>query len=150
MKTEKIIQFWGQIREGLMDTVEKFSDKDLNYVAFEDGYSVGEIILHIAQEEYGEIQYGLTRKLDKFPPQFRGDEYQTIESMKALLAAVHNETIDYLRHIDEDGLTRKFEAQWGETKPLVDFIAHVMEHEIHHRGELSLILGLLGREGLNA
>jgi uncharacterized damage-inducible protein DinB len=27
---------------------------------------------------------------------------------------------------------------------------HVVEHEIHHRGELSLILGLLGREGLDA
>jgi len=25
-----------------------------------------------------------------------------------------------------------------------------MEHEIHHRGELSLILGLFGREGLDA
>jgi len=28
-------------------------------------------------------------------------------------------------------------------------IWHVLEHEIHHRGELSLILGLLGREGLD-
>ena len=29
-------------------------------------------------------------------------------------------------------------------------IEHMIDHEIHHRGELSLILGLLGREGLNA
>jgi uncharacterized damage-inducible protein DinB len=28
-------------------------------------------------------------------------------------------------------------------------IWHVLEHEIHHRGELSLIHGLLGREGLD-
>jgi uncharacterized damage-inducible protein DinB len=27
---------------------------------------------------------------------------------------------------------------------------HVMEHEIHHRGELSLLLGMLGHEGLDA
>jgi uncharacterized damage-inducible protein DinB len=27
---------------------------------------------------------------------------------------------------------------------------HVLEHEIHHRGKVSLILGLLGREGLDA
>jgi uncharacterized damage-inducible protein DinB len=25
----------------------------------------------------------------------------------------------------------------------------VLEHEVHHRGELSLIHGLLGREGLD-
>jgi uncharacterized damage-inducible protein DinB len=29
-------------------------------------------------------------------------------------------------------------------------ILHVIEHEIHHRGELSLKLGLLDREGLDA
>jgi len=27
---------------------------------------------------------------------------------------------------------------------------HTIEHEIHHRGELSLTLGLLGRAGLDA
>ncbi len=26
---------------------------------------------------------------------------------------------------------------------------HVLEHEIHHRGELSLILGFLGKQGLD-
>jgi len=29
-------------------------------------------------------------------------------------------------------------------------LMHTLEHEIHHRGELSLILGLLGRKGLDA
>ena len=31
-----------------------------------------------------------------------------------------------------------------------DMLWHVLEHEIHHRAELSLTLGLLGHEGLNA
>jgi uncharacterized damage-inducible protein DinB len=33
---------------------------------------------------------------------------------------------------------------------MLEMLGHILEHEIHHRGELSLILGLLGREGLNA
>jgi uncharacterized damage-inducible protein DinB len=32
--------------------------------------------------------------------------------------------------------------------PLRSIIWHVLEHEIHHRGELSILIGLLGREGL--
>jgi uncharacterized damage-inducible protein DinB len=129
---------------------DKFTDKDLGYIAFENGYSVGQIILHIAHEEYGEIQYGLTYEIDEFPPGFQEEEYQTIDSIKALLASVHNETTKYLETVADDELKNDFEAQWGETKPLIDFIAHVIEHEIHHRGELSLILGLFGREGLDA
>lgn len=150
MKVAKIIQIWSQIREGLIDTVDRFADEDLAYTPVDQGYSVGQIILHIAQEEYGEIQYGLTREIDEFPPQFRKDQYQTIQSTKALLATVHNETIKYLENLDDDDLENEFEAQWGETRPLIDFIVHVIEHEIHHRGELSFILGLLGREGLDA
>ena len=150
MKVAKIIQLWSRIRKDLLGTIDKFTDKDLGYIAFENGYSVGQIILHIAHEEYGEIQYGLTYEIDEFPPGFQEEEYQTIDSIKALLASVHDETTKYLETVADDELENDFEAQWGETKPLIDFIAHVIEHEIHHRGELSLILGLLGREGLDA
>ena len=68
MDVTKIVQFWNQIRQGLVETIEKFSNEDLDYVVYENGYSVRQIILHIAQEEYGEIQYGITREIDEFPP----------------------------------------------------------------------------------
>ena len=150
MKVNKIAQFWNQVRKGLVDTIEKFSDENFNYIAYENGYSVRQIILHIAQEEYGEIQYGITREIDEFPPSYEEDSYPSIESLKALLAGVHKETIGYLESLADEYLEKEIEAQWGETYPLIDMIWHVMEHEIHHRGELSLILGLLGREGLDA
>jgi uncharacterized damage-inducible protein DinB len=104
MNVAKLIQFWSQIRDGLIETVEKFSDDDLNYTAVENGYSVKQLILHIAHEEYGEIQYGLTRKIDEFSPPFRDEEYQNLESLKSLLANVHSETIDYLENLNGNEL----------------------------------------------
>jgi len=150
MNVAKIVQFWNQIRKGLIETIEKFADEELDYVAYDNGYSVRQIILHIAQEEYGEIQYGITREIDGFPPEYQEDAYPTIESIKALLASVHNETYRYLESLGDKDLESEIEAGWGGTYPLIDMLWHVMEHEIHHRGELSLILGLLGREGLDA
>jgi uncharacterized damage-inducible protein DinB len=150
MTVAKIIQFWSQIRADLIDTIDKFTGEDLSYTPVENGYSVGEIILHIAHEEYGEIQYGLTREIGEFPPPFPNEEYPSIRSIKGLLASVHKQTIEYLETLDDTDLDQEFEAQWGEKRALIEFIAHVIEHEIHHRGELSLILGVLGREGLDA
>jgi uncharacterized damage-inducible protein DinB len=150
MIEDKIIDLWDQIREGTIETINKFTDQDLAFNAFEGGYSVGEIIHHIAQEEFGEIQYGLTYKLDNFPSHFGDEDYKTIDSLQELLSNTHDETLDYLRSLTDSELKDEFEAQWGERKPLVDFVIHVIEHEIHHRGELSLILGLLGREGFDA
>jgi uncharacterized damage-inducible protein DinB len=150
MTVQKTTQIWSRIREGSLLTIGKFTDHDLGYCAVKDGYSVKEIILHIAHEEYGEIQYGLAKGIPEFPAPFPGDSYQDLESLKGLLASVHQETVRYLESLDDQELEKEFTAGWGDTRPLIDFILHVMEHEVHHRGELSLILGLLGREGLNA
>jgi uncharacterized damage-inducible protein DinB len=150
MNSAKVMQFWTNIRQGLIDTIDKFSDEELDYVPFEGSYSVREIMLHIAQEEYGEIQYGITGELDGFPPPYSQDSYPTSVSVETLLADVHRETLAVLESLEGEELEKEIEAGWGGSYPLIDMIWHVMMHEIHHRGELSLILGLLGREGLDA
>ncbi|NIM94197.1 MAG: hypothetical protein GTO18_10865 [Anaerolineales bacterium] len=150
MKVKKVISDWRRIREGLIDTIEKFTEDELTYKPYDTCYSVGQTMLHIAHEEFGEIQYGLSKELHEFPPAYELDEYPTIGSIKDLLTDVHTQTEMYLNSLEDQDLEDEFEAQWGETRPLIDFIFHVMEHEIHHRGELSLIIGLLGREGLDA
>jgi len=150
MKAAKLFQYWDHIRSALVATIEKFSDEELDTVPFASGYSVRQIILHIAQEEYGEIHYGITRRISEFPPPYPADRYPTILTLIALLASVHNETLSYLETLQDGDLEREVEAGWGGRYALLDMLWHVMEHEIHHRGELSLILGMLGREGLDA
>ncbi len=66
------------------------------------------------------------------------------------MSEVHQNTTHYLESLEDGDLEKEFASGWGMRGPLVGFILHVIEHEIHHRGELSLILGLLGREGLDA
>jgi uncharacterized damage-inducible protein DinB len=39
-----------------------------------------------------------------------------------------------------------FEAPWGAEVTLRWVIWHVLEHEIHHRGEIYLMLGMMGLE----
>jgi uncharacterized damage-inducible protein DinB len=56
--------------------------------------------------------------------------------------------MDYLHTLTIDDLDTIIETKWGNFS-LAFIIWHVIEHEIHHRGELSLVLGTLGREGLD-
>jgi uncharacterized damage-inducible protein DinB len=150
MTVEWIISVWDRIRDGLVETFDKFTEDDLAYVPFDGGYSVRQILLHIAQEERGEIQYGITGALDAFPSDYSQDQFPTKISVLHLLSDVHEQTIRYLSTLEDQELFREVEAGWGGKVPLIDMIWHVIEHEIHHRGELSFILGLLGREGLDA
>lgn len=150
MNAADLIAIWEGVRKGLLAVIGEYAPEDLDYQPFPGGYTVREIILHIAQEELGEVQYGLTRHLSAFPPPYPAEHYPAVEGLAALLSSVHQETLHYLEGLDEGDLDNEVEAGWGGTFRLADLVWHVLEHEIHHRGELSLILGLLGKSGLDA
>lgn len=147
---ELFISEWGRVREGLLTTIDAFEDGDLGYRAYDGAWPVGQLMLHIAHEERGEVQFGITRALDAWPDEYALAEYPTVEAIKTLLVEVHAQTETYLQTLGDADLSGVVETPWGATYTLAAMIWHVVEHEIHHRGELSLILGTLGRDGLNA
>ena len=73
----------------------------------------------------------------------------TREDIKRLLESIHTPVLDYLRSIDDQRLTRSIKTPWVTQQTLAKMIDHMIEHELHHCGELSLILGMLGPKGLN-
>jgi uncharacterized damage-inducible protein DinB len=148
MDLTQFFSHWNQVRADLLSTIDQFSDSDLTYVPFNQSWSVGQIALHIAEAEDGWFRYAVTRELGAFP-EYRLDDYPTKEDIKAVLAAVHARIWQYIELSNNDDPGRVIEVPWGESIPFLWIIWHVVEHEIHHRGELSLILGLLGREGLD-
>ncbi|MBK8900905.1 MAG: DinB family protein [Anaerolineaceae bacterium] len=148
MNLDQYFKHWQQVRTDLLATVDKFSDKELTYVPFPGSWSVGHIIRHIANAEDGWFRYIITRELSDWPGEFTSAAYPTVAATKVLLNKVHDRTLMSLSDWDETDLDRPIEAPWGQTFKLGWIIWHVLEHEIHHRAELSLILGLLGREGL--
>ena len=150
MGLDSLLSHWKGVRDGLFATMDKFNDADLEYVPIPGGWSVRELMLHIAHEEAVEMLWGLTRDLAEFPPAYPVENYATVSAIKELLTEVHASTERYLRSLRDNDLERVVEAGWGKEYRLVLMVLHVLEHEIHHRGELSLILGLLGRKGLDA
>lgn len=74
--------------------------------------------------------------------------YPTLELIREFLDEEHKNTIDLLNNFDSQNWDKPYPYQDGYTYTPAWIFWHVLEHEIHHRGELSLILGLLGREGL--
>jgi uncharacterized damage-inducible protein DinB len=150
MIVDHLVSHWKHMRDGLLSTIDKFSDAELAFVPFAGSYSVRETMLHIAHAEAIEMGYGLTGQLDEFPPAYQAADYPTKEVIKLLLGQVHLGTRQYLGSLDDEDLDQVIEAPWGEAYRQIDMLLHVMEHEAHHRGELSLVLGLLGREGLDA
>ena len=149
MKLSVLFSHWEQVHADTLATVDKFRDDELHFAPSEGSWPAGQIMLHIADAEEGWLRCVVKRELQDWP-QYPLEQYPTVEEIKAVLSRIHAQTTSYLATLDIDDLQRPILSRWqeGQTIPLGWIIWHVLEHEIHHRGELSLILGLLGREGL--
>jgi len=106
------------------------------------------ITLHIADTEEGWLRLIVTKERSEWPSDYTMDNYSTKKAIHSLLVEVHSKTIAYLTTREIDDLDILVESPWSQFS--LRFINwHVIEHEIHNRGELSLILGILRREGLD-
>lgn len=150
MNPQLLIEYWARVRGGTMATLDKFEEDELGWTPIQGGYSIREICLHIAHEEEIEISHGAAGSQPVLPESFPASDYPSKASIHALWMGVHARTMDYLQTLTNDTVVSPIELAWGETARPLDVILHAIEHEIHHRGELSLGLGLLGREGLDA
>lgn len=113
MKANTLLQWWDRVRSGLIDTIDKFHDADLDFAPFNGAYSVRQLVLHIAQEEYGEVQLGISRQITEFPPAYPVDSYPTVAAAKALLADVHEGTTHFVGSVTDAQLAEEVEAGWG-------------------------------------
>lgn len=150
MLQELLLEKWTVIRTGLVETAGKFGPGELSFRPFGAGYSVAGLMLHVAHEERIEVHWGLMRVLPGMPEAYDDASFPDVASILDLLMREHERTVDYLHGLSDDDLTAKTELAWGQTTRRIDQLWHTLEHEIHHRGELSLYLGLLGRSGLDA
>ena len=145
----QLFSHWEQVHRDTLGTLDKFSSHEISFVPFKGAWSVAQIALHIADAEDGWFRFVVQRAVPDWPPEHNAKDYPTTALIKALLTEVHVRTAAYLDILGVSDLARRIDLPWGGNTSLDWIIWHVLEHEIHHRGELSLILGLLGREGLD-
>ena len=149
MLPKDVFSHWEGVRRDLVSTIEAFDEDELEYVPFEGCRKVGDIMLHIADAEDGWLRFCVKKELEAWPNFYNLTNYPDKQSIIHVLAEVHSRTNEYLSNLGELGFEVSITAPWGDDFSLLWIFWHIIEHEIHHRGELSLILGYLGGEGLD-
>jgi len=110
---QNLVDRWSNVRARLLETVDKFSDSELDFRPFATSWSVRSLMLHIANEENGEFNYGLTQTLPEFPPEYDPQLYPNRAALKALLVQVHARNQAYLATLTDADLERVIHAPWG-------------------------------------
>ncbi len=150
MTLSYLTSHWDAVRSALLDTIDRFREDELDFKPFSDSRTVRQLMLHIAHEENIEFNYGIAQTLSELPSEYDPQNYPNKAAIKSLLGFIHAPAVEYMSRLRDDDLKKVITVPWGADQTLIEMLGHLIEHEIHHRAELSLILGMLGRKGLDA
>lgn len=139
---------WKKIRKQLLEMLDMFNESELEYTPYPGAWSVGKIFLHIAECEDYWIHFVARKELTE-DPHYALKDYPSLGAVRMKLRISEERTQSFIESLKETDLDWRFKTPHGESLTLFEILWHVLEHELHHRGELSLILGLLGRKGLD-
>lgn len=148
MKPAMIFFPWKKIRKDLIGMIDLFREEELGFQPFEGSSTIGDTFLHIAEVEDLWIHSAVRKEL---PADIHYDltKYPSARAIRSKLAVSHERTTLFLEGLKEPDLDWRFKTPEGGSMALYEILWHVLEHELHHRGEISLALGLLERNGLD-
>jgi uncharacterized damage-inducible protein DinB len=140
MNASELFGHWNEVRNGLLAALDKLTETQLDFTPRDGLRSLRETVVHIADTEDG----WLRNRWHENPPQ--PADYPTVASLKALLAQQHAITEAQFAENAEAAMAHVCLLPWGARVSMGWVVWHVLEHEIHHRGEVYLMLGLMGIE----
>lgn len=148
MNLDQLFHHWEQIHHDTLATISKFSDADLQFQPYPNAWCAGQVMLHIADAEVFWLDSVIMNAPEAGADVYTLANYPSTALIKALLGGVHRRTAEILASFTLDDL-QQTRIYRDKRLPLNWIIWHVVEHEIHHRAELSLMLGMMGRTGLD-
>jgi uncharacterized damage-inducible protein DinB len=107
--------------------------------------SAWDLALHMAETEWLWI-YRNVLKQDPWEARWNPDRIENLEQLIAYWNQIHKSTLEWLQDTPVTGLNQKFPLPYSEfpAATMNWLVYHVMEHEIHHRGQLFMLMRMQG------
>jgi uncharacterized damage-inducible protein DinB len=144
-----MLEHWAQVRQGFLQAMENIADEELFYSPRQGIWTLGLTICHIASVEELWFRGYVTHELSSLEEaDYQLEDYPSIPALRLLLAEVHARTLSMFNNNGSAAsvAAREVTLPWGPVISISEVLWHVLEHEIHHRGEVYLLMGLLGKE----
>jgi uncharacterized damage-inducible protein DinB len=131
----KFFEYNWQIRDEWLEWCSELTKEDLLKERIGGVGSILHTLFHIIDVECSWVR-GI-QGIDDEEAQF--EDYRTLEKVKELSAAYRNEMIDFLKTNLEERKDEVVTVPWDDDHHTIDGILHhIIIHEIHHIGQLSV------------
>lgn len=142
---DSFLKYFSNIRERTM-RLARCVPRDKTEWSFALGkFTTGDLLRHIAVTE----RYLFADAIESVPSRYttHGPELAAgLDNILAFMELLHGESMAIFGKIADADLKRKVRNVGGVEIPIDKWLRSMTEHEIHHRGQLYVYLGILGAQ----
>ncbi len=140
---DSFLKYFETIRERTMRVVRAVPDEKFEWRHADGVFSCGDLARHIAAAE----RYTFAENVHGRPSRYPGcgpELAQGRENVIAFMEQMHRETVEKLQNLTPDVLAGRGLSPTGVPITAWKLLRAMVEHEVHHRGEMYVYLALLG------
>lgn len=140
---EPFLDYFAKIRERTRRVVVLIPPDRLEWAPREGAWTFGDLVRHLAAIE----RWMFAENVSGRPSRYPGHGRELADGYDAVLAyfdRMHDEAMDVFRALTPDALQARCTTPGGASMPAWKWLRAMVEHEIHHRGQLSAYLKMLG------
>ncbi len=143
--TTAFIDYFEKIRARTRHVIECIPPDKVEWTHQPNKFTLGDLIRHLGATERYMFAENVIGGVCRYPGCGR-ELADGHEQTLAYLDACHNESIDVFSGLSDEDLREKCDTPGGASITVWKWLRAMIEHEIHHRGQIYMMLGILGVE----
>jgi uncharacterized damage-inducible protein DinB len=140
---QPFLQYFGNVRERTMRVARCIPANKIDWSYAAGKFTLGDLLRHIVVTErfmFAENIQGRTSRYTNHGKEL-ADGYDNI---LAFMERLHAESMEIFSKLTDENLRSKCGNPGGKEITTWKWLRSMVEHEIHHRGQIYLYLGMLG------
>ncbi len=136
------LDYLDKVQQRTMRVVRCIPSDKLDWPYREGKFTLGDLVRHMGAIE----RYMFGETVQGKPSRYKGCGKELADGLEEVIRfkeTMHRETVEIIRQLGEEGVNRKCTTPDGASITVWKWLRLMVEHEIHHRGEIYFYLSLL-------
>ena len=142
---EAFVAYFERIRKRTDRVVACVPREQIEWTHRAGAFTLADLVRHIGATE----RYMFAENAQCKPSRYPGHGRELADGYDAVMeffARMHEESVEIFASLAHADLTKRCETPGGVSIPVWKWLRAMVEHEVHHRGQIYLMLGILGVE----
>ena len=137
------VSYWEKIHARTARVIDVIPRDRFDWRPLDDSFSFADLIRHLAAIERYMFAENVSGRWSAYPghgPELAAGADQVLELYRTL----HNQAVELVSELEDSDLLLPCTTPGGTTMSRAKWLRAMIEHEAHHRGQIYLMLKLLG------